>query len=125
MHLHRHLAGLPLHQADDRRLPSAYRHEIDQSDTPVRRVEDRLQNQRVVVVSTTSTRPRVGGRNPPAHMFGVAEERCEHGAAVKARQAQPIYRAVPTDEGGRCAIANQSIILYIQRKIGAYEWPAR
>jgi hypothetical protein len=57
-------------------------------------------------------------------MFGRAEERCEQGAAVKAWPAQPIYRAVATDEGSRRAIADQSIILDIQRKIGSYERPA-
>jgi hypothetical protein len=123
MHLHRHLAGSPLHQADDRRAPLANRHEIGQGDTAVRRVEHRLQNQGVLVVSTTGAHRRTSGRDPPASVFGRAEQRCEHSAAVKARPAQPIYRAVATDECSRRAIADQRIILDIQRKIGSYEWP--
>src|SRR5262249_23963446 len=124
MHLHRHLAASSLHQANDRRASFFHRHEIDQGDTPVRRVEDGFENQGVVVVSTTDARPRVSGRDPPAPMFGRAEERCEQSAAIKARPAQPIYGAVTTDEGARRAIADQSVILDIQRKIGSDEWPA-
>src|SRR6516162_770515 len=124
MHLHRHLAASPLHQADHRRAPLAYRHEIDQGDAPVRRIEDRLQNQGVIVVSTAGARSRISRKDPPAPMLGRAEERCEQGAAVKTRPAQPIYRAVAPDEGSRRAIADQSIILDIQRKIGSYKWPA-
>src|ERR1700730_2276617 len=98
----------------------ADRHEIDQGDAAVRGIKDRPQNQGVVVVGATDARRWVGRRDSPSSMLGRAEKSCEQGIAVEAWPAQPVYGAVAADESRRRAIANQSIILDIQREIGSY-----
>jgi ABC-type phosphate transport system substrate-binding protein len=44
-----------------------------------------------------------------------AEQGREHRPAVEARQAEPVDRAVPTDEGGALGVAEQGVVLDQQR----------
>jgi hypothetical protein len=53
-------------------------------------------------------------------MFGRAEQSREACIAVETWPAQPIDGTVATDEGGSYAIADQCIVLDLQRKIGSY-----
>jgi hypothetical protein len=56
-------------------------------------------------------------------LFGRAEKRCKQGVAVEVWPAQPVYRAVATDESGGRAIADEGIVLDVQRKIRSYGCP--
>ena len=48
-------------------------------------------------------------------MVLVAEQRTEHGGRVVAGQAEPVDAAVAADKGGRMTIADQGVILDIER----------
>ena len=117
VHPHRHLAAPPLHQADDRRARVADRHEVDECDTAVLRLEDRLQHHRAIAVGAADARRRVGGTDPPTPVVGRPEQSREAGRAVEAWPAQPIDRPVATHESGRRAIADHCVVFDGQRQV--------
>jgi hypothetical protein len=86
---------------------------------PIRSIEYCFQHQGVVVVGTADAWRRVDGKDSPSSVLGCAEKRCEQGIAVKAWPAQPVNRTVATDERGRRAIADQGIVLDVQREVGS------
>jgi hypothetical protein len=55
------------------------------------------------------------GRDAPAAVGRVTEQRGENRIVIEARQAQPIDRPVATDERGRAAIADQRVVFDAQR----------
>src|SRR5262249_12993565 len=120
MQSHRYFAALPLHQTDDRRISVTHWHEIDQGNTAIPGIENRLQHHGAVVISAADTWHRVGGADLPSSVFGRAEQGCEARIAVEAWPAQPIDGAVATDEGRGLAITDQRIVLDGHRKIRAY-----
>jgi tRNA synthetases class II (D, K and N) len=56
----------PFDQADNRRIRLADRHEIDQGDTAVPRLEHRLQNHRAIAVGAADAGGRINRTDPPS-----------------------------------------------------------
>jgi len=90
---------------------TARRHEVDERGGAIAGRELGLEDQRVVAIAPRDPRLRVDGRDLPASVLGRAEQRGEAGAAVEARPAQPVDRAVAADQRRRLAVANERVIL--------------
>src|SRR5581483_4117940 len=94
---------------DDRRMVLLGRHEVDHMYAPSVIGEGRFENQciRKIAASDGSNRLR---RQEPATVIVVAEQFRKATFRIEAREAQPIDRAITSDESCRLAIANQRII---------------
>ena len=108
---HRHLAVEPLDDADDVGRLAARRHEVDRPHRARVRLEDRLEDQRVVAVAARRAADLVPGREQPAAVIGRAEQRREARARVEAREAAPVDRPVAADERGGLQVADEGVVL--------------
>lgn len=59
-------------------------------------------------------------RGPQAVELARREQ--PQGRGIEARHAQPGDRAVPTDEGGRSAVANETVVLDGEIPVNATKW---
>ncbi len=108
---HRDPPALADHQPDHVRMAAAQRHEIDEGDGALARFEARFEDQRAVAVAPRHARPAVPRCNPPASVVLAAQERGKAGVGIEARPAQPVDRAVASDQRGRLAVADQGVVL--------------
>src|SRR5215468_6829856 len=92
------------------------RHEIDQGDSAIRGLENRVQHHRVVAVGAADPWLRIGGTDTPSSMLERTEQSGKTRVAVEARQAQPVDGPVAANERGRPAIADQGIVLDRERR---------
>ena len=96
---HLQAAALAVHEPHDIGTLAARRHEIDDCDGAVRRLEFGLQDQGPIAVAAGDARVRVGGgQQPAAIIIARTEQRGEARGAVEARPAQPIDGAVTADQ---------------------------
>ena len=99
----------PYHADQVRSLP-VRNHEIDQRRLAVGGREAGFQNERVLPVAPRDADRVVGRTDQPAPVGWRTEESGEAGIGVKARPAQPVYRAVSSHQGRGTAVANQGIM---------------
>ena len=79
---------------------------------PSRRVELGLEHERVDRgIAGASARPPAAGAISQRPWFSSPEQRREARAAVEARHAQPVDRAVVADERGGLGVADQGVLL--------------
>ena len=110
LHPQLHPAADAAHQPDDIGGVAARRHEIDQGDGAICRLEARLQDQRIVPVAARGFRDIFRRRDKPSALLGRAEQGCETGIGIERGPAQPVDRSVAPDQGRGFAVANQSIV---------------
>src|SRR6185436_8871245 len=98
-------------------MPAAERHEVDQQSGAFRRDKARLQDQAVTAIASGDP-GLVAGRDDPAPLLVITDERREAGVRIEPRPAQPIDRAVTPHERRRFAVADQRIVFNAQRHSG-------
>ena len=111
--LHPH-CDLALQSADDANqvgsaVPS--RHEIRETYGAMFSAKHRFENERVAQVSARDADVTLLRRYQPSPVLGFAKQRAEARAAVEAGQAQPVDRAVASNEREGLAIADDGVIL--------------
>jgi hypothetical protein len=107
----RHAAVDAFDDPDDVGRGLAWRHEVDRADSPFRRLEGRLEDERVVSVAALVTLDLAGGREVPAPVLAVADERREARGGVETRKAAPVDGAGAVDERCRLKVAEQRVVL--------------
>ena len=111
--LHAHLDATThtLDDPDEVRVRLTWRHEVDQPDDTVIRLELGLEDERVASVLPADRAELACGLDRPVAVFGVAEERREDGAGVESRHAEPVDGTVSADQRGGLEIADEPVIL--------------
>jgi hypothetical protein len=108
---HLHPPAQPLHDSDEMtRAALAQRHEIDESDAAVRRLERRLQDQRIAAIATADHRIGIARGDAPMSVVRTTEQGCEDRTGIETRPAQPIDRAGTAHQRRGLAVADQSVI---------------
>ena len=87
------------------------RHEVDDPHCAFRRLELGLEHQRVIAVPPARRAATGRGRDEPPTVVLVSQQGREAGAAVEARRAHPVDRAVVADERGGLGVADQRVLL--------------
>src|SRR5258706_7468925 len=87
------------------------RHEVGEPYGAVGSRELGFQDQGIGTVAAGGPGLLVDRRDQPPTMVGRPQQRGEAGAAVEARQAQPVDRASVRDQGRGLAVADQAVIL--------------
>ena len=90
-------------------------HGIYDPDDARRRLELRLQHQRLVPVTAADRHDRPTRRDLPATVVLVAEDRGEAGSGVEPGQAEPVDRAVPADQRRGVLVTDDGVVLDRQR----------
>ena len=111
LHPHRHAPLEPLDDPDDVGSVAAWGHEVDDANAAVLGVEVELVHERVLSVAALDALDLAVGREQPAAVALVPEQRGEAGARVEAREAEPVDRAVPPDECRGLQVADQAVVL--------------
>ena len=109
-HPHQNRSLPPDDDADEIRTIVTDRHEIDERDGPVRRLEFGLQDQRTFAIATPNRHDCPDRSDAPAPVFRAADEGREAGTRIEPRPAEPIHRAVAADKGRGFAIADQGVV---------------
>ncbi len=118
---HRHAPAQPANDADDVRRPlsplraSRQRHAVGDRDRALRRLERRVEDQRAGPVRARDALDGDAGCDEPAAVLGLAEQRGEARGRVEAGETEPVDGAIPPHEGGRLAVAEQRVVLDLQR----------
>ncbi len=108
---HRHPPAQAAHQPHQIERPVPRPEEVGQLDGALVGLKGRRQHQRAVEIAPRDAGRGVGRCYQPAAVLRLAEECRKAGRRIKARQAQPIDRAVAPDQRRRRAIADQRVIL--------------
>ena len=111
LHAHGHAAGNALDNADKYRNGRAHRHEIDDVDGATVGLIACFQDKRGAAITPPDCLAIFRGRNNPSTVFSRAEQGGEASVRVKSRQAEPIDRTIPADQGRRLAIADKGVLL--------------
>ena len=111
LHPHRHAPLEPFDDPDDVRSLAARGHEVDHADAAVLGVEVELVHERVLSVPALDSLDLAVGREQPAAVLLVPQQRGEAGARVEAREAEPVDRAVSPDERRGLQVADQAVVL--------------
>jgi hypothetical protein len=101
LHAHLHPAAHASHRAHDvyAFLIVGERHEVGHNDRAILSLERGLEDGGAGQVAPLRALDFAVRRDQPAAVMAVAEQRCETGIGVEARQAQPVDRAVAPDQG--------------------------
>ena len=110
LHLHPHAAAQAFDDADDVRIFSARRHEIDQPHRAFGRFDFRFEDQRVTPITAARRGDFSLREKSPSPIFPVAQERGEAGARIEARKAKPIHATIAADERPRLRVAQECVI---------------
>ncbi len=113
---HRHAAAETRHLANHVGVRAPERHEVREQNRPVRRLEPRVQHERVAAVGAAGFDGIADGRDQPSSVLGSAEQGGKTGRAVEARPAEPVDRPVAADERGGFAVADQGIVFDARRQ---------
>ncbi len=111
LHPHRHAPLEPLDDPDDVGIVAAWRHEVGHANAAVLGVEVELVDERALPVAALDALDLAVGREQPAAVALVPEQRGEARARVEAREAEPVDRAVAPDERRRLQVADQPVVL--------------
>ena len=87
------------------------RHEVDESEGAVIRLEDRLEHERLGQVAALDALRLARRRDQPAAVLGTTEQGGEAGGRVEPGEAQPVDGARARDERGRAEIAEERVVL--------------
>jgi RNA polymerase sigma-70 factor (ECF subfamily) len=115
LHPHRDAALQAARDADHVGRLVADRHRVDHLEHAAVGVEVGLQHQRVVAVAALDALHLAGGREQPAAVRRIAEQRGEAGGRVEPRQAQPVDRSVLADQRRRLRVADDGVVLDRER----------
>jgi hypothetical protein len=108
---HLHPSAAPPHDADEMaRALLPQRHEVDDVDASLRRLEGRFQDQCVGAIAAPDATGGVTRSDAPMSVVGTAEQRGKDSSRIEARPAQPIDRAGTADERRGLAVADQAVI---------------
>ena len=118
LHAHRDAALQAARDADDVGRLVADRHRVDDLQHAPGGVEVGLEHERAVAVAALRARHLGGGREQPAAVGLVAEQRGEAGGRVEPREAQPVDRAVAAHQRRGLRVADQGVVLDPQRHDG-------
>ena len=105
------MTAQPFDDPDDVDRLVADRHEVDDPHRAFRRLELGLQYERVVAIAPAHRSSAGCGRDQPPAVVLVAEKCGEAGAAVEARRAHPVDRAVVADEHGGLGVPDHGVLL--------------
>src|SRR4029079_8762529 len=86
---------------------AAERHEVDERDGALGRLEVRFEDERMLTIAPADRRIGRARRDQPPSVFRPAEEGGEAGARVEARPAEPVDRPRARNERGRLAVADE------------------
>ena len=111
VHIDRDASFDALDDSDDVRRLAARRHEVDQANRPVGRVELGLEDHRGTPVPPPGVCDLRLGAERPVAVLRVAEQLCEARPRVETGEARPVDRPVSRDERGRLQVADQAVVL--------------
>ncbi|MCY1417433.1 hypothetical protein D9M71_329680 [compost metagenome] len=97
------------------RIDFAQGHEVEHPGTTAGGDPGGFQHQGVAQVLAAAVRYRVARGQAPAAIFFVAQQGREHGGGVEAWQAQPVQRAIATDQRRTAAVAQQGVVFDVGR----------
>src|SRR5947209_14919646 len=86
LHFHPDFALHALDDADDVGICAAWRHEIDQADRAAGGFDFRFEDERVAPIAALGLSDFFFRRKEPTPVFFFAEERCETGRGIEARE---------------------------------------
>ena len=104
------------HDAHEIGIDPAQRHEINHLGLALGRGPARFKDQRSVAITPRHARRLVAGAQQETPVRGIAQKGGETGAAIKARPAEPVDRALARDKRRRFAISNERVIFYWSRQ---------
>ncbi len=77
---------------------------------PLCRLKNSLEDERAVAIASMHRACGGDGRQRPTTVLGAAKQGCEAGPRIESRQTQPVDGAIPSDQSGSMAIADQRIV---------------
>ena len=107
---HRDAAALAADDPDDVGVAAPRRHEVHHGDGAARRLDPRLEDQRVAAIAAGDARAVLDRRDRPASVLAIAEQRGKARRRVEARPAQPVDRSGARDQRRGLAVANQRVV---------------
>ena len=111
LHAHPHTSSLAAHQADDVGVAVAGRHEVDEEDGAVGRLDARLENQGVAAIAARDAGAFIGRFDQPPAVLRAAEQRRKARGRVEAGPAEPVDRSCARHQCRGLAVADQRVVL--------------
>ncbi len=100
-----------LDDAEDGGVHGVGRHEVDDGHRAPGGAVDRLQHQGVGVIGAGHLLGGLDGRDQPAAVAGLTQQRGEAGGGVDAGRAPPVDGSAAVDEGHRAGVADDPVVL--------------
>src|ERR1700731_4634711 len=126
---HRPSAGLMIshavNQTHEIGAVIARRHEVDELDRAICCLEDRHEDKRAIELASCNPGSWVYWRDEPSSVLRSAKQGSEARARIETGPAKPVDGQVAPYEGRRLAIADDRIILNVQRHRSALGWRFR